>query len=298
MSDNKALSSLLNSISCGNHADLLPEIPPNCIDLTITSPPYDKLRDYKGYTFDHVNLGKELYRITKDGGVVVWIVGDSVSDGNQSLTSFRQALDFQEMGFNVYDVIIYAKKSPSLPIKNRYLNAFEYMFIFSKDIPKTVHLIHDRKNKQAGNKMSGRTKRNKDGTTEPVSRPYRLGKYSRRYNIWEYLTGYNHTTKDEIAFQHPAMFPEKLARDHIYSWSNPGDVVLDPMCGSGTVAKMAHLMNRNYIGIDISEEYCEIARKRLAEYQHKAKPNSHWDQVLNLNEKERATIRMDRFFSD
>jgi len=292
-----SMQEFVNEIYCGNHLEILERFPRGCIDLTVTSPPYDNIRDYDGYSFDLEGVIQQLYRVTKERGVVVWVVGDSFLDGNKSLTSFKHGIALQEAGFKMYDVMIYAKESPKLPHKRRYLDAFEYMFICSKGFPKTVNLIMDRKNKQKGVTCSSRTKRNKDGTTTKVKNPLKIKNYSRRYNIWYYLTGYNHSTKDEIAFDHPAMFPEKLARDHIYSWSNPGDVVLDPMCGSGTVPKMAHLMGRNYIGIDISEKYCDIARKRLLDHRNKIKPQSHWEQLLDLNEKERKTVKMDSYFS-
>lgn len=251
-----------NYIECGDCLKLIKELPDNCIDLTITSPPYDNLRKYNGYSFDFESTAKELYRVTKEGGVIVWIVGDKVEKGSKTLTSFKQAIYFKEIGFNIYDVIIYEKTSPSAPHKNRYFNSFEYMFILSKGKPKTINLLKDRKNKYGGTYSGVITKREEDGTLSKKEKKL-IDEYGIRTNIWSYAVGYNKTTKDKIAFKHPAIFPEKLAEDHILSWSKENDLVLDPFLGSGTTTKMAILNNRNYIGFEISEEYYDIAKKRL-----------------------------------
>lgn len=253
----------INQIICGNCAEIMESWPDECIDLTVTSPPYDNLRDYKGYTFDFETIAKQLYRITKPGGVVVWVVGDATINGSETGTSFRQALYFKDVcGFSLHDTMIYKKKASVFPNTNRYYQAFEYMFVFSKGRPKTVNLIKDRRNLCSGRAISG-TDRQKDGTFMPRRKGKIISKLGVRFNIWEYPTGWSNSTRDEIAFQHPAVFPEQLAADHIISWSNPGDIVLDPMCGSGTTCKMALKLGRRFIGIDIAEEYCEIARKRV-----------------------------------
>ena len=237
---------------------------PESVDLTITSPPYDDLRDYNGYTFDFERISKQLYRVTKTGGVVVWVVGDKTENGSETGTSFRQALYFKEIGFYLHDTMIYAKNPKGASGgNNRYFQCFEYMFIFSKGKPKTTNLIRDRKNKYPNRQRKGY--RAKDGQLHfqeiNIDQPY-----SKRTNIWLISNGFNKTTKDKIAYQHPAIFPEKLAEDHILSWSNEGDFVFDPMCGSGTVGKMALIHNRQFIGVDISEEYIEIAKERLHSY--------------------------------
>lgn len=247
---------------CGDCLEIMKKMPSNYIDLTITSPPYDNLRTYNGYTFDFENIAKELYRITKKGGVVVWVVGDKVENGSKTLTSYKQALLFKEIGFNVYDVIIYEKTSPSAPHKNRYFNAFEYMFIFSKGKPKTINLLKDRKNKYANTYSGVVTKREKDGTLTTKEKKM-INEYGIRTNIWSYAVGNNKSTTDKIAFKHPAIFPEKLAQDHILSWSNEGDTILDCFMGSGTTGKMCKLLNRHFIGIEISEEYFNIAKERI-----------------------------------
>lgn len=240
-------------------------IPDNSVDLTVTSPPYDNLRDYNGYSFDFENTAKEIYRVTKEGGILVWVVGDETKNFCESLSSFKQAIYFVEScGFNLLDTMIYKKNgAPSTyPNLRRYGNLFEYMFVFSKGKPKTFNPIKDRPNKMYGKINSGNTARQKDGTTKKTG-SYIPKKFGTRFNVWEYNVGRNKDTSDKEAFNHPARFPEALARDHIISWSNEGDIVLDPFMGSGTTAKMALLNNRNFIGFEISREYVEIANQRL-----------------------------------
>lgn len=246
----------------GDCLEVMKTLPNEYIDLTITSPPYDNLRTYNGYSFDFENVAKELFRITKNGGVVVWVVGDKVENGSKTLTSYKQSLFFKEIGFNVYDIIIYEKTSPSAPHKNRYFNSFEYMFIFSKGKPKTINLLEDRKNKYANSKTGTITKREKDGTlTKKESKT--IQEYGIRTNIWSYAVGNNKSTTDKKAYQHPAIFPEKLVEDHLLSWSNEGDTILDCFMGSGTTGKMCKLLNRNFIGIEIDKKYFEIAKERI-----------------------------------
>lgn len=239
------------------------------VDLTVTSPPYDDLRSYDGtlnWNFEiFKKVAKKLYDITKDGGVVVWVVGDKVKNGSKSLSSYKQSIYFNEIGFNVFDVIIYQKTSPSAPHKGRYFNSFEYMFILSKGKPKTTNILKDRHNKCAGEKSGVITKREDDGSLT-TKKSIKIGEYGNRTNIWTYDVGNNKSTKDKIAFKHPAIFPEKLAEDHILSWSNEGDLILDPFMGSNTTGKMALKNNRKYIGIEKVEEYFEIAKERINTY--------------------------------
>ncbi|MCL2185226.1 MAG: site-specific DNA-methyltransferase [Treponema sp.] len=229
------------------------------IDLTITSPPYDELRNYNGFSFNIDNIIKELYRITKTGGVVVWVVGDKIKKGNRTLTSFKHALAFQQAGFNVHDVMIYKKKNTPFMRSNAYTNCYEFMFIFTKGSPKTFNPLME-KTVRNGLEMAvfnkGPDGKNKKTLVE-------LKKEKTKNNIWEYAVGLGGTTNDKIAFKHPAIFPEQLAEDHILSWTNPDDIVFDPMCGSGTTCKMALLNNRNYLGCDISIEYVTNAKLRI-----------------------------------
>ncbi len=249
-------------------------MPNNFLDLTITSPPYDDLRTYNnhirgiksefnGFSFQFEKIAKELYRVTKEGGVVIWIVSDATTSGNETGNSFRQALFFKECGFNLFDTMIYSKPPRGAVGNNTtYWQSFEYMFVLSKGRPKTINLITDRENKESRKGDNG-TKRLQNGELLNVSRGG-YGEFGRRTNIWEYNVGKGHSASDEYAYQHPAIFPEKLARDHIESWSNQGDLVYDPMIGSGTVAKMAIIENRNFIGSEINLDYCQIAEKRIS----------------------------------
>jgi DNA modification methylase len=263
---------LLNNNTIGDFVEISKEIPNEYVDLTITSPPYDNLRTYNnkitgvkenGFSFDFQTMVSELYRITKDGGIVVWVVGDQVKNGGESGSSFRQALGFMSEGFLLYDTMIYMKNGAPFPEKKRYSQVFEYMFVFSKGKPKTVNLLKDKKNKWAGHTNFGkRVMRTKNGGLKEMP-DFTIGEYGNRYNVWQYSTGKNYSTKDSFAFEHPAIFPEELVEDHILSWSKINDIVFDPMVGSGTTSKMAKLNNRNFIGIDISDEYIKIANKRI-----------------------------------
>ena len=261
----------LDYIANGDCRILMKDLPDNCIDLTVTSPPYDNLREYNGestWNFEvFQEIAKELFRITKPGGVVVWVVADATIKGSETGTSFRQALYFKEIGFNLHDTMIYMKDSCQFPETNRYYQIFEYMFVFSKGKPKTVNLIADKPNKTYGEKIRG-TDRQPDGTLKTCSAVKNntnktVKEFGVRPNVWLYNIGYNKVTKDKYAYRHPAIFPEQLARDHILTWSNPGDVVFDPFLGSGTTAKMAVLTDRHYIGFEISKEYYDIACQRI-----------------------------------
>lgn len=263
------LKDIKNRIVNGDNVQLMKKMPENCIDLVVTSPPYDDLRDYKDeivWNFDKFKeIASELFRIMKPGGVVVWVIGDKTKKGNKSLTSFRQAIHFQDIGFNIYDVIIYEKSGTGPPHPKRYFNAFEYMFILTKGKVKTVNLLKDKKNKWAGHETySEVTRREKDGTLTKKSKKV-INKYGIRTNIWRYVNGKGFAAEEKVAHKHPAIFPEKLAEDHIKTWSNKGDLVLDLFGGSGTTIKMAEKLNRNWIYIDKVNEYCEIASKRMKE---------------------------------
>lgn len=250
-----------NNVYEGNHLDILPLIDEGSVDLTVTSPPYDNLRAYEGYDFKFEPLANELYRVTKEGGVVVWIVGDATINGSETGTSFKQALFFMGIGFKLLDTMIY--KNPGTGAKGSndcYWQTFEYMFILTKGKIKTVHRIRDRINKTFNTIRKSTPKQKEINTRLCRPKGVTIRRYGIRDNVWIIPSGYGFG--DETV--HPAVFPEQLANDHIISWSNEGDLILDPMCGSGTTCKMARLNSRDYIGIDISEKYCEIARKRLA----------------------------------
>jgi site-specific DNA-methyltransferase (adenine-specific) len=254
----------IDKIICGHNVDVLAGFPDACIDLTVTSPPYDNLRTYNGYNFDFEGVAQQLYRVTKAGGVVVWVVGDATVNGSETGTSFRQALYFMECGFNLHDTMIYQKAGFRFPDAARYNPTFEYMFIFSKGAPLKWNPLRDKKNIYVGSKVARQSQnRNIDGSLTPNSawnnnKNKTVNEYGKRDNVWIYGIGGEQELGD-----HPAVFPEALVQDHIISWSNPGDVVLDPFVGSGTTAKMAKQNGRHWIGIDISPEYCKLAEKRV-----------------------------------
>ena len=235
------------------------------VDLVLTSPPYDSMRSYNGYEFDFEDTARELLRVIKPGGVVVWVVNDSIVNGSKTLTSFKQALYFKEIGFNVHDVMIYQKTGSSYPSINRYTQLFEYMMVFAKGKPKTFNPIQDVPKRWPGGSWGRTTRRKADGTLNTKTIKQGAGNgLKQRSNIWIIKNGRGFGTKDDIAYQHPATFPEQIPNDHIVSWSNPGDLIFDPFCGSGTTLKMALVNGRKFIGVDISEKYCEIAVNRLA----------------------------------
>lgn len=251
-------------LKLGDCLDRMKKIEDNFIDLTVTSPPYDNLRSYNDqepFTFKKFQLiAKELYRITKIGGIVVWIVNDATIKGSETGTSFKQALYFKEIGFNLHDTMIWQKISP-YQHKNRYIQSFEYMFILSKGYRKEANLIADRKNKWAGTQIHG-TARQINGVTKSLSKIQKSKKvkeYGNRYNIWNIAPEKNNKTG------HPAVYPKKLVSDHIVSWSNENDLILDPFMGSGTTGVACVNLNRSFIGIEKEKEYFKIAKKRIKE---------------------------------
>jgi len=234
-------------------------LPDNCIDMILTSPPYDDLRTYNGYSFDFESIARELYRVLKPGGVMVWIVGDATVKGSETGTSFKQALFFKEIGFNLHDTMIYGKSNPMPNVnQKRYTQSFEYMFVLSKGSVKTFNPIMEPCT-YAGSYTFGKPSTwNESGELIKTDKR-KINDFKKKSNIFYYTVG-SITSKN---IKHPAVFPEKLAEDHILSWSNPGDIILDPFSGSGTTAKTALLHNRYYIGYEISKEYCDIAEERL-----------------------------------
>lgn len=243
-------------IVCADCLDVMALTHDGEIDLTVTSPPYDNLRSYNGFSFDFELIAKELFRVTKLGGVVVWVVGDATLKGSETGTSFRQALFFKECGFNLHDTMIYKKANPGMAGSNYcYLNVFEFMFIMSKGKPKTINFIRDRKNVRSGMTTASANRRSAEGAVSPT-RQFVQSEFGKRFNIWEYATG----GKD---IGHPAIFPEALAADHIASWSEEADLVFDPFLGSGTTAKAALQLRRRFLGAEISEVYVRIAQQRI-----------------------------------
>lgn len=242
--------------------DTMARMPDGFVDLTVSSPPYDNLRQYNGYQFDFEPIAHELYRVTKQGGVVVWVVGDATVNGSETGTSFRQALYFKEIGFNLHDTMIYHKASGACGSNYAYWQTFEYMFILSRGMPATRNLLRDRRNVKPPkivNWVAGH--RNQDNSKKG-RRTQILQEYGVRFNVWS-IDAANGIEREA---DHPAQFPEQLAKDHILSWSNQNDIVYDPFMGSGTTAKAAHQLNRRWIGSEISSEYVDLANKRLEPY--------------------------------
>jgi site-specific DNA-methyltransferase (adenine-specific) len=234
-------------------------MPDNFIDLTVTSPPYDNLRSYHGYSFDFKSIATELYRVTKEGGVLVWIVGDATVQGNETGTSFRQALAFKDLGFNLLDTMIYSKGGQGATGSNKaYWQDFEYIFVLTKGRLRTFNPIMDRENKTpVGTHLCCQGHRNKCGTVKGKRIIVRR-RFGKRFNIWKY-----HEAGTRV--EHPAVFPGKLAEDCILTWSNPRDLVFDPFMGSGTTALMALKNNRRYLGSEVAQQYCRLIEARIQE---------------------------------
>ena len=253
----------LNKIHNEDCLEGMKRIPDKSVDLTVTSPPYDNLRTYNGFSWDFEGVANELYRVTKDGGVVVWIVGDGTVKGSESGTSFKQALYFKEIGFNLHDTMIWEKWSP-FPDKTRYNQSFEYMFIFSKGKPKTVNLIKDKPNKRYRETVTG-TSRNKDGSLFELhgkKNKKKIAEFGTRLNVWKMPPVMSSSERTG----HPAQFPESLIKDHLTSWSNEHDTVLDCFMGSGTTAIASINTNRNFIGFELDETYYNLANERIAKH--------------------------------
>lgn len=250
----------------GDCLEVMRGIASGSIDLTVTSPPYDNLRTYNDSLNDWTpakwqTIIAELFRVTKDGGVVVWVVADATINGSETGTSFRQALHAIDCGFRLHDTMIWQKAGFSAvgALATRYAPVFEFMFVFSKGQPTSFNPIKDRPNKSAGRDVHG-TVRQKDGSTRPVSNPGKIvPAFGQRFNVWEM------SAEMSRKIQHPAVFPLALAADHIASWSNPGDVVLDPFLGSGTTGVAAIQSGRRFIGIERDPDYFAICQKRIGE---------------------------------
>jgi site-specific DNA-methyltransferase (adenine-specific) len=214
---------------------------------------------------------------------VVWVVGDSTKDGSESGTSFRQALHFKDIGFNLHDTMIYMKDNPP-PTggPTRYYQSFEYCFILSKGTPKTFNPIVEPRRNKHNDKRTVRTRaitRNRAGTFTQKEIPINTGNVKLQ-NVWNYTVGGGSVASDMIAHEHPAIFPEALVRDHIVSWSNEGDVIYDPFMGSGTVAIVAISLNRQYFGSEISTEYVEIAQRRISNHRQSLETFNIIDHIL------------------
>jgi DNA modification methylase len=261
------LSPLRNRLLCIDTVEGMRALPSSSIPLTVTSPPFDDLRDYGGHAWDFEKfmlISGELWRVTMPGGVVVWVVQDKIRKGSESGTSSRQRVYLHRLGFDLHGTVILVSKGSRLPQRRRYVNQFQYAFVLSKGRPRTFNLLSDRPNSTAGQRAKA-SRRWADGRRERVEYERTTQPFGPRGNVWEYTVGGPHTTRDRYAYDHPALMPEAMARDLILSWSRPGDVVLDPMGGAGTTAKMALLNDRQYLSFEVHQPYHEIAARRLAE---------------------------------
>ena len=247
-----------NRIYLENCLETMSKMPSYWIDFVITSPPYDGIRNYDGYDFEFEKIAKQLLRVLKKGGLIIWVVGDETINGSESGTSFKQALYFKEIGFNLHDTMIYYKNNPMPQTGKRYHQHFEYMFAFSKGVPKTFNPIKE-KTKYKG--LANMKNRGRNGDLEYEKQERTQEK--KVGNVFFYSIGGGISTKDKIAYRHPAIFPERLVIDQIITWTNERDLVYDPFMGSGTTAKIATLLNRQWIGSEISKRYFDIAEKRL-----------------------------------
>lgn len=254
----------LDTIICGDNCEVMRKMPSESIDLVVTSPPYDDLRTYGGHSWDFYGVAWNLKRLLKPGGVIVWNVNDRTKDNNKSCTGWNQVLHFRSIGLNLYSTMIWDKPWCQYgDTQSRYAETWEYCFIVSKGKPKSITILKDRRNVTAGSVSKTRVDRRVNEATGVAARstPHVVNEFGPRKAIWEISQGSETVTVDGKS--HPAPFPEALARDHILSWSNEGDIVLDPFSGSGTTAKMAKHNGRRFIGIEVNPEYVEISRKRL-----------------------------------
>jgi len=242
-----------------------------CIDMTLTSPPYGEIRRYGDHPFGFAEfqvVAEELFRLTKPGGVVVWIVREQAPRGKgESGDSSRQRLYFQEVGFQLHHTMVMDRIGCRWPGRNRYGQPLEYAFVLSKGKPRSVYLIRDRPNRHAG-KVNTFVRRSKDGGIEQAGKPQTVPMVGVRGPVWSYAVGRNVSTKDHYALVgHPALMPEKMAEDHIVSWSKAGDLIFDPFCGAATTSKMALLSHRRYLGFEVHEPYHELALRRMRDAQ-------------------------------
>mgnify|MGYP000566109571 CR=1 FL=1 len=244
----------LDSVICGDNCEVMRQWPDECIDLVVTSPPYDDLRTYGGHDWDFYGVAWNLARLLKPGGVIVWNVGDATKDGSETGSSMRQALHFQKIGLSLHDTMIWEKGVVVFPESVRYNQKMEFMFVLSKGCPKTFNGIKDHKNVSAGRKVTGKG-RDDNGFKTRTGLGKECPEYSLRGNVWKIWN-------QQRGINHPAPFPHALASDHIQSWSNPGDIVLDPFAGSGTTLKAAKELNRRYVGIEVNPEYVKICEER------------------------------------
>ena len=249
--------------------DIKREIGEGAVDLIVTSPPYDGVRQYGGHRFRFNEVADICGFVLAPGGVLVWIVNDSIDrEGSETMTSFKMALTFRErVGLRLNDTMIYHKVHLGNPTVVRYPQSFEYMFVFSNGAPKTVNLLRDQKSIHGGRKTrNSGTGRKKDGAPHQYDKPRIRPEYHLRSNVWTYYVGGGHTAPDfPRAFEHPALMHLQLATEHILSWSNPGDLVFDPLAGSGTTLRAAKNLGRRAVGIEVHKPYVDLMVERMGQ---------------------------------
>lgn len=251
-----------NQVICCDCLEGMRGLPGECIPLTLTSPPYGGIRTYDGHDeWDFMAVARELHRITVEGGVVVWVVQEQIIDGSESGETSRQRLAFADIGFRIHHTMVMARSSGFQTSKIRYGRPLEYAFILSKGRPRHFSPIRDKRNKCAG-ETRNKTNRNPDGSLVRAGR-WTTRPFGVRGPVWPYHTGKHHNAEEGYAHDHPALMPERMAEDHILSWSKVGELVFDPFAGAGTTLKMARLNFRRYLGFEANREYVEIARRRL-----------------------------------
>ncbi len=255
----------LNKIICGDCVEVLKSIPDNSIDLVVTSPPYDGIRKYNGFSFNLHSTGKELFRVLKDGGIIAMVIQDQTKNFGKSLTSFKTIIDWCEnVGFKLFETIIYKKHgAEGAWWTKRFRVDHEYIPIFLKGERPAYFNKEPLKipSKHGGKTMTGCATRLTNGKTLKSKRVF-INPMKCRGTLWDYTTCGDGT---RLKHQHPATFPDKIPVDFIRCFCPKNGIVLDPFIGSGTTALAAIQLNRNYIGIDISKEYCELAKKRIRE---------------------------------
>ena len=253
----------VNKIICDDNVKFLSTLPENCIDMVVTSPPYDNLRDYNGFQLDLSGVGEQLFRVLKPGGIVAVIIQDSTQDGRKTLTSFRMIVNWCDtIGFGLFENCIYSRQGvEGAWWKKRFRVDHEYIPLFIKGKRPAYFNKEELKipSKHGGKTMTGAATRNKDGTQQK-SRSVYINPMKCRGTIWNYPQCGDGS---KLKHLHPATFPNLLPYDLIQCFCPENGIVLDPFNGSGTTCVAAKSLNRQYIGVDCSQEYCDIAEKRI-----------------------------------
>ena len=263
----------INKVHLMNSIDGMAQMDEDCVDLVVTSPPYDNLREYNDsseWNFEEFKkVAQGLVRVLKPGGIISWNVADAIVElhkkqgTSRTGSSFKQCLYFMELGLNFHDLIIYEKPAARFSASakgTRYSDVFEYCFILSKGKPQHVNIIADKKNKGYGTTFTKDGGRNKDGTRnrDEAKTKIAVKEFGVRHNIWRINNSCGSFGMPKEAYDHPALMPQELAHDMVRSYSNPGDLVLDPFMGSGTTARMAYSNDRDYIGFEIDPSYHKL----------------------------------------